>query len=424
MAVTYTGLVTNGGFESNSGSNITPTGWNVISGNWSVLTVDGSLNAFEGSNFLSGNSASFTGEMDQVIDLTAAGVSGDNIDAGHVTINFTSQRSGAGDALDEGRVLVQFLNALDVVQGTLLDTGLEAISTLNTWFERAAGPTTLPATTRKIRIFLEHNKQPAGSIDNSAFDAVDFTITDAEGVLLTGPNYVQTTILDERIDSHTDPNFNDVHLLLGFDQDLDGATSTTDESSTGTAVTFSGTAQIDDAQAKFGHSLLLGSNAFISIPNSAGASVANTVDKCYEAWIRRTAENVLQSIMNKRDSGDAEEFRFMVLDTNVLEFRTWRPSNLEDIVIVGSDTLSLNVFHHVAATRQSAVWRLFLDGVLQGTQTEVATPESNTHPLRIGSSGFNASRFLTGHIDEIRITHGAARYTASFTPPFRKFPRS
>ena len=424
--IVYDDLIVNPGFESNSGSDVTPTGYTLNSGGFSVLTVDGSLNAFEGSNFLSGNSSSITGEVEQVIDLVAGGVSADSIDNGHCTADFTSRRSGAGDNLDEGRVLVEFLNAADVVQGTLLDTGLEAIDTINTWFERSASTTAIPATTRKIRIRLSHNKQPAGSISNAAFDALGMNVIDNEGAMISGPRQHVVNVGRAEQNLHTDPNFEDVHLLLGFDNDADAATTTSDEGPLNTSVTFTGAgAEVDDAQAKFkGNSLLLGSNAYLSIPNSDGVSVANAFDKTYEAWIRPTTSGLLRALFNKRDAGDAEEFRFMITAGNVLELVTWDAPNVEDINISGTTTIDTNRWYHVAASRASGVWRLFLDGNLEASGTQDGTPGSNTSPLRIGSSAFNASRFFTGHMDEIRITHGFARYTANFNPPIRKFPRS
>lgn len=425
MATVVYNLGTNMGFEANAGSDIVPTGWTQLSGAWSVLTVDGSLNAFEGSNFLSGVSASITGELEQVVDLTAEGVSSNSIDGGHVTASFTSQRSGAGDVLDEGRVLVQFLDVSDVLQGTLLDTGLEAIGTLNTWFERAAGPTVIPATTRKIRMFLAHNKQPAGGVTNSAFDALGLTLIDSEGPLIAGPRAHLLNSGRGAPIGHVDSNFANVHLLLGFDNDADGATSSTDEGPAGTVATFTGAgAQVDDAQAKFaGNSLLLGTNSYLSIPHSTQTSVANSDDKTYEAWIRSTTSGLLRALFNKRDAGDAEEFRFMLTSTDVLELVTWDAPNVEDVNITGTTALATNRWYHVAATRENGTWRLFLDGTLEASATQAGTPGGNTSPLRIGSSAFNASRFFTGHMDEIRITHGIARYTGEFNVPIRKFPR-
>ena len=46
--------------------------------------------------------------------------------------------------------------------------------------------------------------------------------------------------------------------------------------------------------------------------------------------------------------------------------------------------------------------------------------------LYIGASDYNSgsSEYLTGYIDDLRITKGYARYTATFTPPTAAFPNT
>jgi hypothetical protein len=79
----------------------------------------------------------------------------------------------------------------------------------------------------------------------------------------------------------------------------------------------------------------------------------------------------------------------------------------------------LNAWHHIALTRASNTFKLFVDGTQVGTATSTATMTRSYSDLFIGSSGhtWNATRATRGFIDGFRITRGTARYTSAFTAP-------
>jgi hypothetical protein len=89
--------------------------------------------------------------------------------------------------------------------------------------------------------------------------------------------------------------------------------------------------------------------------------------------------------------------------------------------VASSTTVSLNTWTHIAITRSGSTWRCFVNGTLEATATAAVTLYTGTGLI---SSGANpvGDNSLTGYIDELRITKGYARYTATFTPPTAAFP--
>jgi hypothetical protein len=215
-----------------------------------------------------------------------------------------------------------------------------------------------------------------------------------------------------------DPYWNEVEALLHFD-DVDGSTEILDE--TGRTWTASGNAALDDAIVKFGATSLLldGTDDFVSTAHAAELSVA-TGDLTIEAWVRIAVTGKTHTISNKRASSSAAEHGLSVGPTNLVTISAFA-SGSPVATITSTTALVLDTWVHVAATRQGSTWRLFVNGVLEGTDTQSGAPSTNTQPLRVGRDGFSTARDFQGSIDEYRFTR-ACRYTSTFTPPADPFP--
>jgi hypothetical protein len=79
-----------------------------------------------------------------------------------------------------------------------------------------------------------------------------------------------------------------------------------------------------------------------------------------------------------------------------------------------------SAWRHVAVTRSGTTVRGFIDGVQQGSSATVSTSFS-ARKVVVGGQ-FRDNDFISGYIDDLRITKGVARYTATFTPPTAAFP--
>ncbi len=88
--------------------------------------------------------------------------------------------------------------------------------------------------------------------------------------------------------------------------------------------------------------------------------------------------------------------------------------------IVGTTSVvAANTWSHVAVTRASGTFRLFLNGILQATSSiSGAVNHVSVASLCIGDSSFDTPQLsFAGSIGDVRIYRGIAKYTAGFTAP-------
>jgi len=223
-----------------------------------------------------------------------------------------------------------------------------------------------------------------------------------------------------------DPNFSSVSLLLHLDG-TNGSTDFTnaDSSSSPKTITDEGSAQISTAEAKFGQSLLLNdANTYanyLSTPDNAGFQFG-TGDFTVEAWIYLISKpRSTASILCSGSSDYGLNGGYFVVDSsNKIQFGI--PGS-----VVSGGAISTGQWYHVAGTRSGTTIRAFIDGAVVAT----GTGDSNTYNfskdgLLVGRNGWDGlgSQGFYGYIDDVRITKGVARYTATFTAPTAPFPDS
>lgn len=224
----------------------------------------------------------------------------------------------------------------------------------------------------------------------------------------------------------SDPLFPQVQLLLNMDGENDGSTTFTDQSSFARTVTPVGNSQITTGEFKFGTGALeLDSTGdYLSIPSDTNLQFDHD-DFTLEAFIYIHSADILtiNTIMNKRDNSGAQEFSWSVNANSNIRGFTFRDGSAV-VNITGASSVPPGVWHHVAFVREGLNHYVFLNGELDGSDTQSNTPTSNTEAFKIGRDGFNTGRDFGGYIDAIRVTKGtgAARYTANFEVPFQQHP--
>lgn len=228
-----------------------------------------------------------------------------------------------------------------------------------------------------------------------------------------------------------DPSFSSVSLLLHMNG-TNGSTTFTDNSSNAFTVTVNGNTQISTAQSKFGGASAYfdGAGDYLDLPASSAFSFG-TGDFTVEFWYRSTtapSSTTFRRILAHPSSSNATGTFQIWHAANTTVGATFDavelPASTGTSVIVSVQTaVSDSIWHHIAFTRQGSTVRAFLDGVLKQTATNTTNfTLGGTQGVRISSRGDLATgSFIDGHLDDLRITKGVCRYTATFTPPSAQF---
>jgi hypothetical protein len=88
--------------------------------------------------------------------------------------------------------------------------------------------------------------------------------------------------------------------------------------------------------------------------------------------------------------------------------------------ITFTSAISISTWYHVALVRSGTSVYAFLNGVKNSTTRTIsgALNSGTTWPLYIGRYTEGGTNYdFNGYIDDLRITKGYARYTATFTAP-------
>jgi len=172
-----------------------------------------------------------------------------------------------------------------------------------------------------------------------------------------------------------------------------------------------GDSQLDTAQKKFGTASILldGTEDNVKVPSDEDFGFG-TSNWCLEAFIRPGSVTGIQRIFDLRDNSATDTAPTVYLDGTTLHYAVGNTSQ------INGGTLATNTFYHVAVARSGGTTKLFLDGTELGTYTD-SNNYGSTKPVIIGSD-YQASptQAFNGHVDEVRISKGSARFTSGFTP--------
>ncbi len=176
-----------------------------------------------------------------------------------------------------------------------------------------------------------------------------------------------------------------------------------------------GAAQISTVQSKFGGAsgLFDGSSAAIYSTNS---NFSLGTDKwTVDLWIRPTSfaiESTLFDLLIYGGNGGRNDAVIIVINQTTGTLRPFTKGSYGSSTV---NALTINNWNHVAVVFDGTKLLYFINGVLDTTQ-----PSFNTNitsgGCTLGQIANAPGYYLTGNIDEFRVSKGIARWTASFTP--------
>ncbi len=191
-----------------------------------------------------------------------------------------------------------------------------------------------------------------------------------------------------------------------------------------------GNAQISTTQSKSGGSSMLfdGNGDDLKIITNPPLSFSGFAgDFTIEAWVYPTATGQSNGSYLCAQTTSGSYAPIVILQSsgtyNFVIYMSSTGSSWNLASAASCGTATANAWNHIAVTRYGTNVYCFMNGILQSTTavstTAFMTTSANWH---IGSADLVANSYLTGYINDLRITKGIARYTSNFTAPTTAFP--
>lgn len=220
-----------------------------------------------------------------------------------------------------------------------------------------------------------------------------------------------------------DPHYASVTLALHCDG-ADGSTTLTDTSASPRTVTLKpGTAVSPVAKFGTGSAKTVAAGGF-SLP-SEGVSNFGAGDFTVEFQLQPvTAAGFFCGMYNA--TTNAASFYWSLAADGTVSFLLLRGAGDSFQVSSPAGLVVPGAFKHIAASRNGAALRLFVEGALVGSADLGAsfTVWDTGVPLNFGMIDPGAVYTGEAYFDDIRITKGVGRYVAAFTPPAEAFADS
>lgn len=230
----------------------------------------------------------------------------------------------------------------------------------------------------------------------------------------------QQALFMSGVETPTDPNFNDVSILLPF-HDPNGSTTITDYSPRPKTVTPSGTGNVSNTVTKFGNNSYRQDAVgdYMGTPNNAEFDpVAG--DFTIEFFVQFTTISSQTLVMKAIGTG---VYPYQVnISLSKFNFLCFNNSSSLIVNLTGTTTVTTGVLYFVQARRSGNDFALAVDGVQEATSNPGShTLFANTGKFNIGGDDVIGGNPLRGYVNNFRFTKGVAR---TFAVPTAQWPEA
>lgn len=122
------------------------------------------------------------------------------------------------------------------------------------------------------------------------------------------------------------------------------------------------------------------------------------------------------TLISTYSSGTITGYSIAVNSSGYVQFISWVSGNQQTITTT-TNPLAINGWYHVAVTRTSGTYKIFVNGVsatFTGTMNQATNTGGN---VKIGALVYSTYyNYVTGYISNVRVVKGQALYTSTFTP--------
>jgi formylglycine-generating enzyme required for sulfatase activity len=175
-----------------------------------------------------------------------------------------------------------------------------------------------------------------------------------------------------------------------------------------------GNTQLSTQQSKFGSGSILfdGDGDDLEKFSNISDYAFGTGNFTIQFWVRFNNINKQQQLWDARTSANGIIPTIFINSTNKVCFL-----NNSTVRITSSASVAANQWYHIALCRSGTTTRLFLDGVVEGSWTDVSN-----YTLGVSRFGkdWTTNNEFDGYLDELVVTK-YAMYAAAFTPPTSAF---
>jgi hypothetical protein len=172
-----------------------------------------------------------------------------------------------------------------------------------------------------------------------------------------------------------------------------------------------------------------GTGDYLSVPSSTAFAFPSGTNFTAEGWVYLTSYSPGSvfggALIGTTNGAYTGWFINLGQDINSLRITSNASGSWADnITVTTGNGVPLNTWTHIAFVRNGGSLVLYKNGVsvasMSGASTYNFTSPNNSAYIGYAADA-TTSRYVTGYINDLRITRGLARYTTTFTPPTTAF---